>query len=238
MRAVVVALLMAVVMVVLAVPVRADVTITMENTTKSPAGEKTVKVVQYYTPTKMRNEYGDSAVMIIDLDKERIISLMLAAKMFTEQTFETMRKMGAAVRLPEQKITIEETDEQETISGYECHKVIVTAVQGDDETVGEFWVAEDVKGLDDVKAFLDGMAEALKDSPMHLRSNEVGRRLAAKGYFPIKTVMAGPGHGNATMTMTVTKIEVGDLDDSLFEVPDDYKEATVGGMGGGNAPSH
>jgi hypothetical protein len=236
MRAVVIGLSMVVAVIVLAgaAPVTADVTITMENTVKAGGREETTTVLQYYTPTKMRNEYGESSISIIDLDEACSITLIPAAKMYMKQTFEAMRQAMAAVKLPEQKVTIEETEDQETISGYECHKVIVKTAQANHETVTEYWVAKDVDGIDDVKAFLEGMAEAFKDSPMHRRDSETMAKLTDKGYFPIRTVLTIPGpDGGSTVTMTVTKIEVGDLADELFEAPDDYKEANFGGAAGG-----
>jgi hypothetical protein len=233
MRAAVIGLSMVVAVIVVAGAAPADVTITMENTIKGGGREETTTVVQYYTPTKMRNEYGESSISIIDLDEECTITLIPAAKMYMKQTFDAMRKLAAAIKLPERKLTIDETDEKATISGYECHKVIVRTTELGRETVTEYWVAKDVKGLDDVQAFLKGMTEAFKDSPQHQRNAEVNTRLAEKGYFPIRTVLTMPGpDGASTVTMTVTKIEVGDLDDELFAAPDDYKEANFGGAGG------
>jgi hypothetical protein len=39
--------------------------------------------------------------------------------------------------------------------------------------------------------------------------------------------------GTITTTQTVTKIETGDLDDSLFEIPKGYKEIKMPGPFGG-----
>ncbi|MBN1917168.1 MAG: DUF4412 domain-containing protein [Verrucomicrobia bacterium] len=210
----------------------ADVTITMENEMTTQAGTQTTTVVQYYTPTKMRNDFGEANVMIVDLDEKRMVTLIVASKMFLVQTFDALQEQAALIRMAEPKITIEETDEQAEINGYTCHKVVVRTQQGGDETVTENWVAKDVKGIDDVEAFLKSMYEAFEDIPQQRASMDAGRQLAEKGLFPIRTVvkMGGP-NGAMTATMTVTKIEEGDLDEELFEIPDDYTEMSMGGFG-------
>jgi hypothetical protein len=208
----------------------ADVTITMKSEVTTGAGKQTTVVTQYYTETKMRNDYGATSIMIVDLDQKRMVTLMPAAKMFMVQTFEKLKEQAALVKLPEPEVTIEETDEEAEISGYTCHKVLVRIKQGESESVTENWVAKDVKGVADVQAFLKAMFEAFKDIPQQRAGMEVGKQFAEKGLFPIKTVIkqGGPG-GAGTVTMTVTKIEEGDLDDKLFEIPDDYKEMPMGG---------
>src|SRR5258707_12806768 len=51
------------------------------------------------------------------------------------------------------------------------------------------------------------------------------------GAFPLK--MTSTEDGKVKMNMEATKIEKKALDDSLFSVPSDYKEFSMGGMGGG-----
>lgn len=211
----------------------ADVTITMENEMTTPAGAQTTTLVQYYTATKMRNEFGEASAMIIDLDEAKMVTLMPAAKMYLVQTFEQLKAQAALIKLPEPEVKIEETDETAEISGYACHKVVVRIKQGGSESATEYWVAKDVKGIADVQAFLKAMFEALKDIPQQRATMEVGNQFAEKGFFPIRTVVKQPSPGGEiTSTVTVTKIEEGDLDEKLFEVPEDYKEMPMGGAFG------
>ena len=71
------------------------------------------------------------------------------------------------------------------------------------------------------------MAEVFKDLPQSGAGLEARKKFAEKGLFPIRTVvrMQGPG-GETVSTMTVTKIEEGDLDDEVFEIPEGYTEQT------------
>jgi hypothetical protein len=210
---------------------RADVTITMENKVKTSAGEQTTTVTQYYTPTKMRSEFGEASVSIVDLDKGRMITLMPAAKLYVEQTFDEVKKLTGQMKAPEPRVTVEETDETEEINGYNCRKIIVRVetTHGNMVTkqVTEHWMTTDVKAVEAVHEFQKNMSEALKDLPQSRAGLEVRQKFADEGLFPIKTVvhMQGPA-GETVSTMTVTKIEEGDLDDELFEIPEGYTKQT------------
>jgi hypothetical protein len=168
-------------------------------------------------------------VSIVDLDEGRIITLMPATKSYMERTLDEVKKQGGQVEAPEPKLTVEETDETEEINGYECQKIIVRVETtiGDRtvEQVTEHWMTADAEGVEAVHEFQKKMTEAFKDLPQSAAALEARKKFAEKGLFPIKTVNRTQlPNGEMVVTMTVTKIEEGDLDDKLFEVPEDYTE--------------
>lgn len=210
--------------------VRADVTITTENEVKTPTRTHKRTVTQYYTPTKMRMEGDEGNVSIIDFDNERMVALMPATKTYTERTLDELKEQGAQAEVPELTVTVEETDETEEINGYTCRKIIVRASEGDDEGVithtAEHWMTADAEGVETVREFMKKMADAFKDLSQAGLGLEAKKELAEKGLFPIKRVDRWllPHGGEVVVTATVTKIEEGELDDELFEIPEDYTE--------------
>lgn len=221
------ALLVAALVVGAGVAVRADVTITMEQELKTAAGTQTTTVKQYYTPTKMRNEFGEASVSIVDLDAGRMITLMPALKTYIVKTLDELKALAAAMKMAEPKVTVEETDETEEINGYNCRKFVVQVKVLGNVTVTEQWMTTEAEGIEAVQEFQANMGEAFKDLPQYTADLDVKKKFADEGLFPIKTVvhMQRPD-GEMTSTMTVTKIEEGDLDDEVFEIPEGYTEQT------------
>ncbi len=225
------ALLVAALVVGAGVAVRADVTITMEQELKTAAGTQTATqtatVKQYYTPTKMRNEFGEASVSIVDLDAARMITLIPAMKTYIVKTLEELKALVAAVKMPEPEVSVEKTDETEEINGYDCRKFVVRIEVLGNVTVTEQWMTTEAEGIEAVQEFQVNMGEAFKELPQYTADLDVKKKFADEGLFPIKTVvhMQRPD-GEVTQTMTVTKIEEGDLDDEVFEIPEGYTEQT------------
>lgn len=213
----------------LASAVRADVTIVTETETKGAGPAQKATTTQYYTATKMRNEYGEQSISIIDLDNERMITLMPAMKMYMEQSFDDLKKMAEAFKSKEPEYEVEKTKETKEINGYTCQKVIMRVKQMGAETVTESWMTKDIKIDSAITEFLKNWAEKVKDIPQQKQSLEAQQKLFEEGLFPVKTVtrMKMP-MGTMTTTQTLTKIEKGDLDDSLFEIPEGYTKPTFG----------
>ena len=211
-----------------------DVTITLETETKSASGTQKTTTTQYYTPTKMRTDSGQASISITDLDNERVITLMPAMKTYIEYTFEQMKAGAEQFKGAEPELTVEETEEKQEINGYSCRKVVVRVEAGGNETVVEHWMTKEAKGIGAVHEFQKNMYEKLKDLPQAAANLKAMQTFADKGMFPIKTVtrMKTP-MGEMTTTQTVTKIEEGDLDDELFEIPEGYTKQTFGPPGGG-----
>lgn len=226
------ALLVAALLAGAGLPARADVTITMEQELKTPAGTQTTTVTQYYTPTKMRNEFGQASVSIVDLDAGRMITLMPAMKTYLVKTFDELKALAAAVRMAEPKVTIEETDETEEINGYNCKKVVVRTEMLGNVTVMEHWLTAEAEGVDAYLEFQKGMIEALKDIPQYAVNAEATKKFIDEGLLAIKTVVhIQRPDGETISTMMVTKIEEGDLDEALFGIPEGYTEQTFGPPG-------
>jgi hypothetical protein len=219
------ALLVAALVVGAGAAVRADVTITMEQEMESEAGTQTATVTQYYTPTKMRNEFGEATVSIIDLDAGRIITLMPAIKTYFVRTLAQLKEQAAAFKMAEPKVSVEKTDETEEINGYNCRKYVVRLEVLGNVTVSEQWMTTEAKGVEDIHKFQEKMGEVFKELPQYTADLDVKKEFAEEGLFPIKTVthIQSPS-GEVTATMTVTKIEEGDIDDEVFKIPSGYAE--------------
>jgi len=216
-------------LVVAAPAVRADMTITMETETKGTGPAQKATTTQYYTATKMRTEMGETSASIIDLDEERMITLMPATKMYLVQTFAQLKQMAAAMKGQKPTVEVEKTEEEQEISGYNCQKVIVRMSVMGSQTVMEMWMTTEADIDDSIKEFQENSAEKFKDIPHMSASSEAMKELVEEGFFPIKTVTRTKmPAGTMTTTQTVTKIEKGDLDESLFEIPEGYKEMKMG----------
>lgn len=209
--------------------VRADVTIVTETEVKGAGAAQKATTTQYYTATKMRNEYGEHSVSIIDLDKERMITLMHETKMYFEQSFDDLKKMAEAFKGTEPEYEIEKTKETKKINGYTCQKVIMRVKQMGAETVTESWMTKDIEIDSAITKFLKNWAEKVKDIPHQQQNFEAQQKLFDEGLFPVKTVTRlKMAMGTVTTTQTLTKIKKGDLDDSLFEIPEGYTKPTFG----------
>jgi hypothetical protein len=213
--------------------VRADVTITMQTETTSMGEAQTTTTVQYYTATKMRSEMGEQTVSIIDLDKERVITLMPSSKSYMVQTLAQLKQMAAMFAGAKPQVDIEKTDEEQEISGYTCRKVNVQIVMMGTTTTMEMWLTKDVEMDSALTDFQKNSYEKFKDIPHLAGSFEAMKSLTDEGYFPVKTVtrMKTP-MGVTTTTQTLTKIEAGEVDESLFEIPEGYTEMKMGPFGG------
>ena len=219
---------------VLVAAVGADVTIEMEVETKGPTGTQTVTIKQYYADDKMRSEYGEQSVSIIDLVKERSVTLLPAMKKYLVQTFADMRAMGEMFKDMKVEIAVEKTDETEEISGYPCVKYIVRTTGMGPESVTEYWMTTGVEPDESLKAWVLKAHEVFKEIPHQKAAYKMQKQFADDGLVMIRMVMRmkGPA-GPMITTTTVTKIEPGDLDESLFEIPDDYTDQMSGIPGGG-----
>jgi hypothetical protein len=225
-------------LVVAAAPmVRADMTITMETETTGTGSVQKTTTVQYYTATKMRSEMGEDTVSIIDLDKERMITLMPPSKTYMLQTLAQLKQMAAMFAGAKPKIEINKTGEEQEINGYHCTKMVVQIAMMGTTTTMEMWLTKDIELDSAVTDFQKNSYEKFKDIPNLVGAYEALKSVSDEGYFPIKTVtQTKTPMGTMTTTQTVTKVETGDLDESLFEIPEGYKEMKMGPFGG--AGSH
>ncbi len=209
--------------------VRADVTVVTETERTGAGPAQKTTTTQYYTATKMRTEYGEQSVSIIDLDNERMITLMPAMKVYMEQSFDALKKMAEGFKDTGPEYEVEKTEETKKINGYTCRKVVMRVKHTDTEAVTESWMTKDIEIDSAITDFLKNWAEKVKDIPQQKQSLEVQQKLFGEGLFPVKTVTrVTMATGTMTTTQTLTKIEKGDLDDSLFEVPEGYTKPNFG----------
>lgn len=217
-------------------PARADVTIVVETEEKAGTAIRKGTTTRYYTATKFRSDTDGKSIGIVDVEKERIIMLVPAMKAFAEQSFEQFIEMFADSEPAAQNMEVEETEETEEISGYKCRKVIYRFKVLDAEVVKECWLTSEVELDPAWKALTEAAYAKLKDCPRMGLVFATAKADIAKGLFAVRivTYMKTP-LGAGTSTETVTKIEEGELDDSLFEIPEGYRELRT--LGSDEEPS-
>jgi len=119
---------------------------------------------------------------IIDLDKETITTINIQRKTYSVMTFEQMKQaMEDMARKMHDKqgespditfdASVEETGQRKTIGAYDTHEAIVKVImhmkdaktgQTSDMTIrSDMWLAPDIAGYDEVRAFQKKLAEKL-----------------------------------------------------------------------------
>lgn len=178
-------------------------------------------------------------VMLWDLDDAKMTTLMPARKMYMtidlKEAAESMKNVtkdlkknqGEEEKFP--KLT--DTGRQETIAGHTCEHWLM----GDKQDL-DMCVAKGL-GYFGMGGQGGGGLSALKNlafSPKLLAeaaSHPEWVKFLEGGAFPLK--ITSTEDGKVRMNMEATRIEKKSLDDSLFAVPPDYKEFSMGGLGGG-----
>jgi hypothetical protein len=179
---------------------------------------------------------GEQSISIIDLDKERMITLMLSSKTYLVQTLAQLKQLAAAFAGAKPKVEIERTEEKQEINGYNCQKAIAKITMMGTTTVMEMWQTKDIELDSAFTDFQKNSYEKFKDIPHLAGTYEAFKSLSEGGYFPVRTVtQTKTPMGTTTMTETLTKIETGDLDEALFEIPEGYTEMKMGPFGGGGS---
>jgi hypothetical protein len=179
------------------------------------------------------------AVMLWDLENAKMTTLMPMRKMYMtidmRQTAESMKnhpqdleKIGDEDRkFP--KLT--ETGKRETIAGYTCEHWLMGEKQNMDICVakglGYFGAGGQGGGGFSTLKNLAFSPKLLADAASHPE----WVKFLEGGAFPLK--MTSTEDGKVTMNMEATKIDKKSLDDSLFAVPPDYKEFSMGPLNGG-----
>jgi hypothetical protein len=83
---------------------------------------------------------------------------------------------------------------------------------------GEYWVSQDVKGYEELKALGAKVGAIAEHNPM-LEQVDIAGMVEKLGGFPVYTVNHLLGE---TVASTLRKIEQKPLDPALFIVPEDY----------------
>lgn len=177
-----------------------------------------------FVRTEMNAGKGQTAAMIMNLEKQEMIILIPDQKMYMVQAF-SGAAAKAANAAAEDDFTFEKTGEKEEILGYECEKYITKSKEG----IAEIWAT------DKLGRFLGfGNANA---NPM---AGFGGRRqasataawekaLAGKDFFPLRVISRDP-KGKEQVRLETIAVEKAAQPDSLFSPPADFQKLDLGGM--------
>lgn len=171
---------------------------------------------------------GASAGSIIDLDKETITTINFEKKTYSVMTFEQMREMMREMTEKMKgnkddsnvkfKVSAQETGRTAELAGHKTKEILVSVrVESNDAEHGQqgamninsyIWVAPDVPGYGEVRAFQKRMAEKLGYLPEGQMAQmrqamqgmvEVSKEVAKLDGVPIRTIteIGGPSGDNA-----------------------------------------
>lgn len=166
---------------------------------------------------------GTSIASITDLAKLEVLMLMPEQKMYMVMPIKKPVEQALA-KQEESNADIEVTGKTETILGYKCNQILVK----DKGSVTEMWVAE---GL----GVFMGMGNSGGGGPFGGRKGNANaakweEALKGKGGFPLR-VISRDTKSKETFRMEATKIEPGNLPDSLFLPPAGYQKFQMPNLG-------
>lgn len=232
-------------------PAQADLCMTQVNHTdafeimgqKQP--EKFDTTVMWLGEKWTRSDMGDTATMLFNMEKSELCMLDHTAKTYAiipldfgevvdqalseqegaeaEAAKEAMKAMMGSV-----KCEVTETEETKKIRDWNSRKYDVTMSIMMMNMTNEIWATEDIKF--DAKAY-HAMSEGLL-SQMPGAGNIVAEMMKVKG-IPVMTTTTANVMGTS-FTATSELIECGEKDAPAgwYEIPTDYKQVEMEGMGG------
>lgn len=187
--------------------------------------------------TRMETNLGDipeaQAVMLLDMSKGEMTTLIPQQKMYMTINLEEMRKAAEGMGATDEEnkepkfAKLTATGKTETIAGYQCEHWLMGDNQEIDMCVakglGYFGMGDKLGGFGSMKnlVFSPKMLAAAAAHPEWVK-------FLSGGAFPLKITMNEGG--KVTMSMEATKIERKQLDNGLFSVPADYKKLSVPAM--------
>jgi hypothetical protein len=158
---------------------------------------------------EMAGNRGEPMVMIFDIAEKKMLMVMTAQKMYMEQE---IGEVAADAAEKGQQAKIARTGKTETIAGYKCEHITVTAA---DESTSDVCVA---KGLG---AFRMPMSGGGRGGPP---TDPAWQSSLGDGGFPMK-VQKGD-----KVTMEVKSVDKKPLDAALFAPPEGFRKLDMGGM--------
>jgi hypothetical protein len=188
------------------------------------AGDDVMKT--YMSEYGTRVEPGDDTAIIINIKDETFVELSLADKTYRETKFsdfliessddsEIADQMGQMLKQMMDSIT--ETDETQTIHGYDCKKYLVTIMGSESEC----WLTKDIKGYDKMVKSMDDFREVFSKNPV-LNRVATGYDMTKKmDGFPMKIVNKMMG---MEVISEVVKVETKTIDKALFAAPDGFSK--------------
>ncbi|MEM1157680.1 MAG: DUF4412 domain-containing protein [Verrucomicrobiota bacterium] len=205
----------------------ADVTISMVHDTNG----KVVDTTLSFAGERVRMDSPQGGV-IITPSQDQVIMLMHPQQQYMQRSLKQMAAMNQSHADVLEKITFEQTGQQELINGYACEQVIGTGADGD---VTEFWVSKDSihtdKFLDSMQAFNQLQHNGQSNHQMDAW-NQFFKSNPELSTFPIRTIHKNTAGVVQSMT-TVQSMSEDRIPESRFEVPAGYKKLTIpdGGTG-------
>jgi hypothetical protein len=172
---------------------------------------KTETVKNYLTSFAIRSEQKDH-IMILNYDTVTMYQIDSAEKTYTMvNILDFMEQMDQGMS---EDTEITPTNETKKIAGYQCKKIIVTAMG----MKSEHWLSKDVKGYKEYKAVTEKMEKKFDKSPSMTKIGVSG--ISSKEGFPVRTVTDMMG---VKSTTTLKTIEKKSLNKNLFKIPEGYK---------------
>lgn len=173
-------------------------------------GPVTASYIYYVKGDKVRvEELGENGelqgIMIVDIKENTVTALSPERKMFID----VPNKRPAR----ESVVKVIKTENRKTINGFECREVRVSGVSEGREII--YWVAED--NFDFFIPLLETLNRKDKLAVYFMSIPDI------EGVFPIVGTEKKKD-GIELSKLQVTEMKRGDLNASLFQIPEDYKK--------------
>ncbi|MBN1551823.1 DUF4412 domain-containing protein [bacterium] len=186
------------------------------------AGEGVKVTKNYQTDFALRTD-NDDGITIFNFETGIFYSIDPEKKTYSETKLDEMFKPDdesaqfaqSFMKQMAENMSIKKTDETKEINGYNCTKYIVTIMGMD--TIQ--WVTKDIEGYKELREAASKYAEKLKNNPQLSSMLGMGEAYKEIDGFPIKTTSE---MGPVKSETTVIKVEMKDLDKSLFSIPEGY----------------
>lgn len=205
-----------------------NVTYIEQEVTQALAGQPETKTVQriWYTDSLLRFETKSgkqSTIAIFDLKADRIYLMPTKEKQYLEVKIDDYRRIvamqiaSAGLGNEKSQAKLTKTDQEKTIGDWRCQKILFEQ-EGEVPVKSELWITKDTKM--DFRAYLDLMK---KIGVEKMLGSLTEYATSIDGYpVQVKTEQV-VNHQRITFNLRVTKITVGQADQSLFAVPAGYK---------------
>ncbi len=200
---------------------------TLEKSTGIPGqddGTRTLR--QYVSDSAIRIEAPDR-ITIVDINTLIMYDLDTKTKMYVPTDIKKIGNMTDVLgeqggnllndlmnQMGNQQ-TVTPTNEIATIAGFQCRKYLVNHMMAQ----GEYWLSDQVEGVEDLQKFGKTAATALDKYPLFKQMNVYSIFGELEG-FPVKSVTRIMGGVNET---TLIKSKRQKMDPALFAIPSDYK---------------
>lgn len=175
----------------------------------SKGDEGKAKSAVFYVKGRNIRMEVEGMVMIFAWSKLQSIALMPAMKMYMVTPVDAAQLKA---RKPEAEGVFTATGRTTTLLGYKCHEYVLKRPTGSDE----MWVTRDL-----------GSWENLGGDSMGFPTLDRGPDHRDDAGIPLLSI-SRDDHGKLIARMEVTKVEVGPLADSLFEIPAGYTRMPTG----------